>query len=115
MYEEMSKQVTVATAVLWNPSTATSEIDRVLNTMFHQSRPGYLGIPVDVGQLPCSDEGLKTPIVTSLPPNNDNVERQVVEEIVTRLNHASNPIIVVDGCKITFIDTQVNTLTSISI
>lgn len=115
MYEEMSKQVTAATAVLWNPSTAVSEIDRVLNTMFHQSRPGYIGIPVDVGQLPCSDEGLKTHIVTSLPPNDDNVERQVVEEIVARLNHASNPVVVVDGCKIMCVDAQVISLTLCSI
>jgi pyruvate decarboxylase len=99
MYEEMAKQVTAATTVLWDSATATSEIDRVLNTMFLESRPGYLGLPVDVGQVPCSDEGLKTPIVRSLAPNNENLEKQVVEEIITRLNHASNPIIIVDGCK----------------
>jgi hypothetical protein len=37
--------------------------------------------------------------VRSLAPNNENLEKQVVEEIITRLNHASNPIIIVDGCK----------------
>jgi pyruvate decarboxylase len=99
MYEEMSKQVTVATAVLWEAETATAEIDRVLTTMMRQSRPVYLGVPVDVGQLPCSDEGLKTPIPTTLPPNDENIERQVLDEIITRLNVAKNPIIIVDGRK----------------
>jgi pyruvate decarboxylase len=102
MYEEMAKQITAATSVLWEADTACSEIDRLLTTMMQQSRPVYLGLPLDVGQEPCSDEGLKTPLVTKLTPNDENTERQVIEEIINRLNHAKHPIIIIDGCKFVF-------------
>ena len=51
MYHEMVKHISVDTTILLNPQTAPVEIDRCLTTMMQQSRPVYIGVPVDMSQL----------------------------------------------------------------
>jgi TPP-dependent 2-oxoacid decarboxylase len=45
---DVFQDVTIAQAVLDNPLTATSEIDRVINMMITHQRPGYIEIPRDM-------------------------------------------------------------------
>jgi pyruvate decarboxylase len=97
MYHEMVKHVSADTAVLSDPNTASTDIDRVLNTMLHESRPVYIGVPVDMSHLECDDHGLETPLQTTLPPNDADLERKVVAEIRSRLEGSKNPITIVDG------------------
>jgi len=96
-YHEMSKHISCATTVLNDASTAVSEIDRCLNAMMKYSQPVYIGIPTDTCFAKVSSATLKTPIVTSLEPNNEASENEVVTEIRKLLESKSNPIIIVDG------------------
>ena len=47
----MAKHISADTIVLEDPSTAGNDIDRVLNTMLLESRPVYIGVPVDMSHL----------------------------------------------------------------
>jgi pyruvate decarboxylase len=97
MYHEMVKHISADTVVLSDPSTAGSDIDRVLNTMLRESRPVYIGVPVDMSHLKCDARGLETPLKTTLPPNDAELERKVVAEIRSWIERSENPIIIVDG------------------
>ena len=97
MYEAMSKHITVATTVLKDPETAASEIDRVLTSMMHESRPVYIGVPTDIAYALISDDHLKVPLPVSLAEDDRSVSEKVAAEIKTRLENASKPIIIVDG------------------
>jgi pyruvate decarboxylase len=97
MYHEMAKHISADTIVLDDPSTSGNDIDRVLNTMLHESRPVYISVPVDMSHLECDARGLETPLKTTLTPNDGDLEREVVAEIRSRLECSENPIIIFDG------------------
>jgi len=93
----MAKHISADTVVLSDPDKAGADIDRVLNTMLRESRPVYIGVPVDMSHLGCDAHGLETPLKTDLPPNDIALERKIVAEIRSRLERSENPIIIVDG------------------
>jgi pyruvate decarboxylase len=97
MYHEMAKHISADTVVLGDPGTAGSDIDRMLNTMLYESRPVYIGVPVDISHLECDSSGLEKPLQTTLPSNDGALERKVLDEIRLRLERSENPIIIVDG------------------
>jgi indolepyruvate decarboxylase len=47
-------EVTVATACLDNPETALDEVERVLQAVVNEKRPGYLEIPRDMTNVPAA-------------------------------------------------------------
>lgn len=96
---EMSKNITVATTVLTNPTTAASEIDRVLTTMVHESRPVYIGVPADLSHYPISGAGLNTPLKIALAPDDSSTLQKVVADIRAKLEKASKPTLIIDGCE----------------
>ncbi|TKA73398.1 hypothetical protein B0A55_04283 [Friedmanniomyces simplex] len=93
----MVKKISVDTAVLTDPSTAAADIDRCLNTMLYESRPVYIGVPVDMSHRQISGEGLKTPLKRELPPNDKAQEEKVVNEIWSMVKSAKKPVIILDG------------------
>ncbi|KAK6432210.1 Pyruvate decarboxylase 1 [Oleoguttula sp. CCFEE 5521] len=93
----MAKHISCDTTILLDPKTAPNEIDRVLNTMLYESRPVYIGVPVDVSHLEVDALGLKTPLKTILPPNDTTEENELVSQLRTLLEQKRNPIIIVDG------------------
>lgn len=97
MFHEMAKHISVATTILMDPKTAPAEIDRCLTAMLQESRPCYIGVPVDMSHLPCDSERLNTPLQTALAPNDAAAEEQVVKELRDLLEKKSKPIIIVDG------------------
>ncbi|KAK5709260.1 Pyruvate decarboxylase 1 [Elasticomyces elasticus] len=97
MYHEMVKKISVDTAVLTDLNTAASDIDRCLNTMLYESRPVYIGVPVDMSHQQISGEGLKTPLKRELPPNDKGEEDRVVNEIMSMIKSAKKPVIIMDG------------------
>ncbi|KAI7387565.1 pyruvate decarboxylase, partial [Hortaea werneckii] len=97
MYHEMVKHISVDTAILTDPATAANDIDRCLNAMLYESRPVYIGVPVDMSHRIISAMGLKTPLVPHLPPNDINEEKNVIKETLSRLRVSKYPIIILDG------------------
>ena len=97
MYHEMVKHISADTAVLTEISTAAADIDRCLNSMLYHSRPVYIGVPVDMSHRLISADGLKTPLQTELPPNDEAAETSVVDKIVQKLEQSKYPVIIMDG------------------
>lgn len=93
----MAKHISVDTTVLLDPTTAPAEIDRCLTTMMQQSRPVYIGVPVDMSHLECASAGLSKPIPRTLALNDMPLERRVVNELRRMIESSENPIIIVDG------------------
>jgi pyruvate decarboxylase len=113
MYHEMAKHISADTVVLNDPRTAATDIDRVLNTMLRESRPVYIGVPVDMSHLGCDAHNLGMPLETDLSPNDAVLEEKVVVDIRSWLEHRKNPIIVVDGNAVRNNQTEVSSKLSI--
>ncbi|KAM0707368.1 hypothetical protein Q7P35_004013 [Cladosporium inversicolor] len=77
MYHAMVKHISVDTTVLLDPQTAPAEIDRCLTNMMQQSRPVYIGVPVDMSHLECDASGLQTALPRALSPNDSQIEKEV--------------------------------------
>lgn len=97
MYHAMVKHISVNTTVLLDPLTAPAEIDRCLTSMMQQSRPVYIGVPVDMSHLECDASGLQTALPRALSPNDPQVEKEVVGKLRRMMEQSKNPIIIVDG------------------
>lgn len=97
MYREMARHISADTTILLDPATAPLEIDRCLESMIRESRPVYIGVPVDMSHEPCKADGLQTPLVTELPANDPQLEKEVVAKLRNMLETKRNPVILVDG------------------
>lgn len=84
------REVTCAQAVLDDPATAPAEIARVLDECVRRSRPVYIELPRDMVDAPCAN-------VPETPPTRGDVNETglqgSVEDILTRLSQAENPVI----------------------
>jgi pyruvate decarboxylase len=97
MYHAMVKHISVDSTVLLDPQTAPAEIDRCLTSMMQQSRPVYIGVPVDMSHLECDASALRTAIPRALSPNDPQLEKEVVGKLRKMMELSKNPIIIVDG------------------
>ena len=93
----MVKHISVDTTVLLDPQTAPAEIDRCLTSMMQQSRPVYIGVPVDMSHLECDASALRTAIPRALSPNDPQLEEEVLGKLRKMMEQSKNPIIIVDG------------------
>ena len=87
-------EVTVATAVLDNSDTAATEIDRIIQTVVRQKRPGYLEIPRDMTNIPIADPGE----AASPPPEpefNEETLAEALGEIRRLISEAKKPVLYV--------------------
>jgi indolepyruvate decarboxylase len=90
---EVFEKITAAAAVIDDPLTAFSEIDRVLAAALRFKRPVYLEIPRD--QVNVRPEGPHR-IPRALPPSDPDALREAVEETVAMLTAARRPMILAD-------------------
>jgi TPP-dependent 2-oxoacid decarboxylase len=85
-------EVTVASTVLDDPSTACSEIDRVVSEALRVSRPAYIELPRDITfspvRLPCPS------LATRGIASNQNALRSAVDEAVLMINQAKQPVVI---------------------
>ncbi|KAK3321956.1 thiamine diphosphate-binding protein [Apodospora peruviana] len=96
-YVKISSELSCATTVLTDPSTAVVEIDRVLTAMLYHQRPAYIGISEDVAYSKVSTEYLDTKLTRTLPPSAAESEAKILAKIMAALSSAKAPILMVDG------------------
>ena len=86
-------EVTVASAVLDDPSTACGEIDRVLSEALRVSRPVYIELPRDMTFAP-----VKLPHPSHLTQaeaaSDPNALQDAVDEAVKMINSAEQPVVI---------------------
>jgi indolepyruvate decarboxylase len=84
------QEITCAAAALNDPRTALEEIDRVLDAISRRKRPGYLEIPRDV----VFAMGARPQRIGALASRPDPAAlREVMAEVVARLNRSRRPVI----------------------
>jgi indolepyruvate decarboxylase len=90
---EVYEKITVASAVLDDPLTAFSEIDRVLAAAIRYKRPVYLEVPRDLvlahPVMPHRSPG-------PLPPSDPDALREAIDEAAALLTAAKRPMILAD-------------------
>ena len=90
---EVFEKITVASAVLDDPSRAFGEIDRVLAAALRYKRPVYLELPRDMVQARWTTPH-RPP--AGLPPSDRDALREAVDEAVGLLAKARHPMILAD-------------------
>jgi len=85
------REITVDQCVLDDVHTAPDDIARVLRSAITHSRPVYIELPRDMVQAPCA------PVVPHPAPEHDaDALAACVEEVLTRLERAARPVLMVD-------------------
>ena len=88
---EVFEKLCIAATELKDPSTAFSEIDRVLDACYRYKRPVYIDIPRDmVDVVPTVTHAFRSPV----KPTDAFALEEAVREAVERLNGARKPLIV---------------------
>ncbi|KAI8335344.1 pyruvate decarboxylase PdcB [Chlamydoabsidia padenii] len=95
VFYDMYSRITVAKTIL-TVSSAADEIDRVIAECLRNRRPGYIGIPRDIVNTEINI--CKKKLDYSIPKNLPETQKAVLESILTTINRAKRPIILVDGC-----------------
>jgi indolepyruvate decarboxylase len=86
-------QVTVAQARL-TTDNAVTEIDRLIQTAWHEKLPVYMELPSDIGYLDI--EVPTAPLVLAEPPSDPERLRSCAAAIADRISQAKSPAILVD-------------------
>jgi indolepyruvate decarboxylase len=96
VYEEM----TAASAALEDPRTAAREIERVIEAVQREKRPGYLEIPRDMARAEIDEAEAWTPhgpvapgMQRVAPQRDPAASAEAMQEIATRLNRSRSPVI----------------------
>lgn len=84
------EQMTAASATLEDPKTASREINRVLDAVQRERRPGYLEIPRDLVWAEIDEAEAWTPVA---PQRDRAALTEAMQEMVDRLNQSRNPVI----------------------
>ncbi len=89
------REVTAAAAVLDDPATAAEEIERVLDTVLAQKRPGYLEIPRDLATWPIPHRRSRSGArFAGRPSPSAKAQRaEAFSEIAARLGRSRRPAI----------------------
>lgn len=96
----MSANISCVVAELNDPAQAANLIDHAIRECYIQSRPANITLPTDMVEKKVEGQRLDTPIDLNFPPNDEEQENYVVEQILKHLHAARNPIILVDACAI---------------
>jgi len=100
VFQNMSRNISVASTILNDPHMAASEIDRVLSACWVRARPVYIGLPTDIVLKEIPATRLNTPLDLNLPENEPETESEVVNEIARLIYNSKNTIILADACAI---------------
>lgn len=98
VFHRMSANISETTAMVTDIASAPAEIDRCIRTTYVTQRPVYLGLPANLVDLKVPASLLDTPIDLGLKPNDAEAEDEVVENVLTLIKEAKNPIILADAC-----------------
>lgn len=92
--QRIYEEITCASAALEELSTARHEIDRVLEAVLSEKRPGYLEIPRDLTRQPLPAESRRArPQPPAAPALDPAAVDEAVADIVARLHMAERPVL----------------------
>ncbi|KAI3404261.2 hypothetical protein KGF56_002900 [Candida oxycetoniae] len=98
VFHKISSLISVTTSALNDLANATAEIDRVIESAFINQRPTYLAFPSNFFDKKVPRSKLDKPLNLSPPPNNHEVQEEVLNEILSMISKAKDPVIIIDAC-----------------
>jgi indolepyruvate decarboxylase len=84
------EQITVANAALDDPGIAYREVNRVLESVQREKRPGYVEIPRDLVWAELTETAARP---SSAPQRDDAALAEAMQEISARFNRSQRPVI----------------------
>lgn len=98
VFQKIFSHVTHSNVVLTEGPTAPDEIDRVIRDAYIHQRPTYLAFPANLVDEKVPIERLQKPLDLTPPPNEDDAQEEVMERVLSMIEKAENPIILIDSC-----------------
>ncbi|KAI5961007.1 uncharacterized protein KGF55_004274 [Candida pseudojiufengensis] len=98
VFHKIASFISATTAALKDPNEAPKEIDRVIESAFINQRPTYLAFPSNLFNAKVPKKLLDKPLNLTPPPNNEEIQTEVLGEILSLISKAKNPVIIVDAC-----------------
>ncbi|KAK7206115.1 thiamine diphosphate-binding protein [Myxozyma melibiosi] len=95
-YMRMSAPVRCCSALLDNVDTLASEIDRVLETIYHRSLPGYIFVPLDIVMAPVPVSKLETPVRLAVTNPDPEADDMLAIKILDAIYASKKPVILAD-------------------
>ncbi|KAF7317173.1 Pyruvate decarboxylase [Mycena chlorophos] len=102
-YIKAAENVTIAQGIILDAESAAATIDHILTECMKKARPAYLTLPTNLIYTKIPSDRLKIPLSHTQAPNDPEVEKEVLNEIVQRVDRASandSVVILVDVCAI---------------
>lgn len=97
-FENMSKEISVDSAILKNKEGAGEAIDRILASAMRNARPVYLALPTDLVHATIPGGALQKPLEYDAPPNDPDAEKYVLNVAKRHISEAKSAVILVDAC-----------------
>ncbi|KAF7317234.1 Pyruvate decarboxylase [Mycena chlorophos] len=102
-YINAAENVTIAQGIILDAENAAATIDRVLTECMKKARPAYLTLPTNLVYAKIPSDRLKIPLSHAQAPNDPEIEKAALNEIVQLVDRASandNIVILVDVCAV---------------
>lgn len=103
-FEEMSRKISISVVKLENhfddPIFAAKAVDRSLTIGFRTARPIYISLPTDMVNIKVPFKLLETPLDITPLENEKESEANCLQQVISRINSAKDPIIIVDACAV---------------
>nr|GAT52511.1 pyruvate decarboxylase [Mycena chlorophos] len=102
-YIKAAENVTIAQGIILDAESAAATIDHILTQCMKKARPAYLTLPTNLVYTKIPSDRLQIPLSHTQAPNDPEIEKEVLNEIVQRVDRASandSVVILVDVCAI---------------
>lgn len=96
VFYKISAMVAIASTKL-TLENALSEIDRVIETVFINKRPGYINIPTNLINVLIETPSVVAPLQLSLPKSSEQIQSTVINQALRAIAEAKHPLIIVDN------------------
>lgn len=100
VFSDMSKNISIAHALLDENVDCAAEVDRVLRACWVYSRPVYIALPTNMVSYKVDSSRLDKAIPLTLDPNPEHVEQEVINQILDLMYNSEKTVILVDACAI---------------
>lgn len=99
VFKQMSGHISAEVFSVESLKDAPEVIDAAIRTAYIHQKPVYLALPTNFVDLPVDSALLAaSQIDLQLPPNDEDSEEEIFDEIVRLVSRAEEPIILVDAC-----------------
>jgi pyruvate decarboxylase len=95
-YIHMAEPIRETHAYLMDDKIMAEEIDRTITACVRSRLPVYIYVPVDVVAVQLDAKRLETPLDTSVRNSGSKNEDHIVDEILSLIAKASDPVILAD-------------------